>query len=356
MKTVLPLLRYYQSEHRRLDCQVVTPMFLGGADQEAQWRAEPFKALVRYWWRVTCNDLPGEKTSLEEEGRVFGRAGDERESRKSPLEIRLVPGHDTAAVKSPFQKMKIQHPEVDHGGKVDALGYLAGMGLVHYKNGIQHSYFPSTSAFQLLLQYPAALKKEIDAVLALVAVFGTVGARSRNGWGSFNISNPGLEGGQQAALLQSVTKSWTKGFQKDYPNCLGKDEKGPLLWQTEVCTTWEKVMVQLASAYIKVRAEKVGQDEKLDPGAGSFAERHLIGVPLTHHPIGKNKNDRHASPLRFCVRKKMDKYRGHVLHVPHAHSRNQSILKINEQIRTWEKIHRKLDALLKRAKYEECVA
>lgn len=29
-----------------------TPAFLGNAEQSAQWRTPPFKALLRQWWRV----------------------------------------------------------------------------------------------------------------------------------------------------------------------------------------------------------------------------------------------------------------------------------------------------------------
>lgn len=29
-----------------------TPAFLGNAEQQAQWRTPPFKALLRQWWRV----------------------------------------------------------------------------------------------------------------------------------------------------------------------------------------------------------------------------------------------------------------------------------------------------------------
>ena len=39
---------------RKLEYQVTfnTPAFLGNADQQAQWRTPPFKALLRQWWRV----------------------------------------------------------------------------------------------------------------------------------------------------------------------------------------------------------------------------------------------------------------------------------------------------------------
>ncbi len=32
--------------------EFLTPAFLGNAEQSGQWRAPPFKALLRQWWRV----------------------------------------------------------------------------------------------------------------------------------------------------------------------------------------------------------------------------------------------------------------------------------------------------------------
>ena len=29
-----------------------TPAFLGNAEQQAQWRTPPFKAMLRQWWRM----------------------------------------------------------------------------------------------------------------------------------------------------------------------------------------------------------------------------------------------------------------------------------------------------------------
>lgn len=38
---------------KKLEYQVsfTTPAFLGNAEQQAQWRTPPFKALIRQWWR-----------------------------------------------------------------------------------------------------------------------------------------------------------------------------------------------------------------------------------------------------------------------------------------------------------------
>ena len=39
-----------------LSLRMVTPAFLGDADQRGEWRTPPFKTLVRQWWRVRVSD------------------------------------------------------------------------------------------------------------------------------------------------------------------------------------------------------------------------------------------------------------------------------------------------------------
>ena len=53
-----------------------TPAFLGNAEQQAQWRTPPIKALIRQWWRVvqkahTPLDL---QRIRHDEGLQFGNA------------------------------------------------------------------------------------------------------------------------------------------------------------------------------------------------------------------------------------------------------------------------------------------
>ncbi|HNN87504.1 MAG TPA: hypothetical protein PKK14_08345, partial [Pseudomonadales bacterium] len=57
-----------------------TPAFLGNAEQNAQWRTPPFKALLRQWWRVAYAAEKQFKVNVAEmrkaEGDLFGVAAD----------------------------------------------------------------------------------------------------------------------------------------------------------------------------------------------------------------------------------------------------------------------------------------
>lgn len=366
--------RYYQRKPLRLSCRTVTPMFLGNADQDAEWRAAPFKALLRYWWRVMQPDHTSANDLFSAESRLFGFAGEGKESRseKSLVEVRVESRAESCKTKLPVN-LKVYHPEVDKplDKQVESLLYLAGMGLLKSQYDVRHSYFPASSEFQWTIDYTLNIEKEkrLQGVWALIKAFGAIGGRCRNGWGSFQVeSGLALSREEAVGVLEACTKPWQDAFKlkRDYPHCLGKDEKErPLLWKTEFKDSWYKIMHVFAEVYVAVRAKPVNGIPPLSPNGRDYAdERHLLGFPLTNHPAQKSPgwggSARHASPLRFIVRKRASGHQGFILHLPHAHSREMKFPNdtVEWQIEVWKKVHQKLDkldALVQRADYRDCL-
>lgn len=366
--------RYYRRKTWSLEAQTLTPLFLGGANQRAEWRAEPFKALLRYWWRLT--QRPGKESNYlrQEEARLFGSAGEEEgESGQSLVRVQ-VNSSSIPMAEDLRSSLIIGHPEVKSQDprrhqQVEALLYLANMGLLEPTCKVKppRSYFPPGSDFTLNFDCSQGERNELEKALALVQAFGALGSRCRNGWGSFRITSGGLGKDQALGLLHEFTHPWQEGFSQDYPTCLGKDEKGLLLWKTrEPRKSWEEAMMDLAKAYVGVRAQTVNGIGPLDAnGKTEPSERHLLGFPLTNHPAegrtrqGWGKEGRHASPLRFVVRGCPQVFVGFVLHVPHRFSDKMTegiaALQMDRQMAVWEKVHRKLDLLMDRAAYEECL-
>ena len=65
--------RFLNLEERIYECEVVTPMFLGGANIKiSEIRTQSIKGALRFWWRA----IYGKKYSLEEmkkkETKIFG--------------------------------------------------------------------------------------------------------------------------------------------------------------------------------------------------------------------------------------------------------------------------------------------
>ncbi|MEW6750602.1 MAG: RAMP superfamily CRISPR-associated protein [Candidatus Latescibacterota bacterium] len=358
--------RFYNRQTANLQCEVVTPMFLGGANQEAEWRAAPFKSLLRYWWRVTQHGAASPDLLRKDEGSLFGQAGDDDDSGKSLVRVLVVPADTAKSVNRPLDRLEdVRHDECERQQqRVQPLLYLAGMGLAE-ANGlrVKHSYFPAGASFEIHLDWPGE-DVQMKAVGALLQAFGAVGARCRNGWGSFRIQGVLVQPEEAAKILDGLTMDWTLALTRDYPHCLGKDGRGPLLWKTAVRPQWQEAMRDLAQAYIEVRAHEVrtstGMIGELKPGGGrnnTIQERHLLGIPLTNHGYGGG-DARHSSPLRFVVKKQGEGFRGFILHLPHGHSRQQMQGSSVNQQKVWQKVHDKLYALknMSRATYREVLA
>jgi len=142
-------------------------------------------------------------------------------------------------------------------------------------------------------------------------------------------------------------------FDHDYPHCLGKDEKGMLFWKTHIHKpTWEFCMKDLAEIYVSLRAGNSNkQISKLEVTTGNPPDRHLLGYPVTNHPVSLRNwgnQGRHGSALRLIVRKEADGHRGYILHLPHLFSKDMwpSDAKGKEQqIKIWRQVHASLDKL-----------
>ncbi|HLB30968.1 MAG TPA: hypothetical protein VJN91_05515, partial [Gammaproteobacteria bacterium] len=71
-----------------------TPAFLGNAEQQAQWRTPPFKALLRQWWRVVYaadHEFNVNVSDMRrEEGQLFGHAWleDDHDANSRPAKAR----------------------------------------------------------------------------------------------------------------------------------------------------------------------------------------------------------------------------------------------------------------------------
>jgi CRISPR-associated protein Cmr1 len=309
------------------------PSFLGNAEQRGQWRTPPFKALLRQWWRVAYAadhrfsvDVDRMRTA---EGRLFGAAADAN-SNTSRVRLRL-DRWDEGRLRSWQPLTNVFHPEVAvrRQGAVVGVGrdvgsdlYLGFGPLILRDN---RTAFKANAAIQA--GEDATLRFALDSkvgweesariakALALIDLYGTVGGRSRNGWGSLM-----LEPHDRSAALPPVSaeirRPWRDALALDWPHAIGRDEKGTLIWQTEAFGDWKAAMRRLAEIKIGLRTQfKFEQPPHRQPN-----ERHWLSYPVTHHPVrGWGERLRLPNSLRFKLRRDNrdeSKLRGVVFHVP----------------------------------------
>ena len=332
-----------------------TPAFLGNAEQQGQWRTPPIKALIRQWWRVAyaAEQLRGIDLSAmrRAEGQLFGVAADgEGESRQSALRLRL--GRwDVGTLKQWSDNTPpVRHPEVPRPvGSHLYLGYgpLVFQGNTALKSG---AAIQAGQHAELRLACPAAHDeaRHLQRALALMNLYGTLGGRCRNGWGSFSLAP--LEGTEPLAttLDASLTLPWRDALQSDWAQALGTDAKGPLIWQTEPQKDWSAVMRRLAGIKIGLRTQFTFSSGKNAPAPEA---RHWLSYPVTNHSVQPwGNNARLPNSLRFKVRPTPDgRLIGVIFHVPCLPP--TSFRPDRAAItRVWEQVHRHLDevARLKR--------
>lgn len=279
-----------------------TPAFLGNAEQSGQWRTPPFKALLRQWWRVAYAadrqfklDI---KAMRKEEGLLFGHAWleDDRDEK----------GNKVAARKSEV-RIRLADWSLGKLNQAPSIGQVA-MGKNQIPAVLYSGYGPVTpgprlkanaaiqSGAETLLHIAFPENAGIEQAIALMNAYGTVGGRSRNGWGSFELK------GEMSELKLSL-QNWQTAMTFDWPHALGKDDRGALVWQSSPHQKWEDAMRLLAQTRADMRR--------------AVPDRLMLSYPDTKATMqGWKKDDRVPNSLRFKVRTDNGKFVASIFHVP----------------------------------------
>lgn len=335
-----------------------TPAFLGNAGQAGQWRTPPVKALLRQWWRVAYAADHQGRVSVAAmrvaEGQLFGVAADrEGDSRKSRLRLRL--SHwKLGALKSwdGLEQSPVPHPEVERTGyKVGPHAYLAfgpldGRGGTKLSDKVNAAIAAKDEA-ELLIAFPENVEADrLRIALRMLNQYGTLGGRSRNGWGSFSLTPFDGSPAFPTVLTPSLTLAWKDALAHDWPQAIGKDDKGPLIWQTDAMPDWRAAMRRLAEVKIALRTYKAFEFPHARPD-GQVHPRHWLSYPVTNHEVfdWKRQGLRLPNSLRFKVRvDDAGKLRGVIFHMPCKPP--AAFAPNDEQLaRIWKQVHQHLDVL-----------
>lgn len=299
------------------ELRFLTPAFLGNAEQSAQWRTPPLKALLRQWWRVVWAAEHGFSNVIADMRRaerlLFGVASDgEGDSRKSRIRLRL-DRWDAGRLTTWESLPPVTHPEVKFPVGSDL--YL-GYGPLTLPKGAKGPALKAHAAIQagegagFSLAVPDA--PALEKVLALLHGFGALGGRSRNGWGSFVLTPRGDTG---ALTLDLPLRPWRECLDRDWPHAIGRDDQGPLIWQTAPHDDWKALMKTLAAVKIGLRTQFVFTTGRNAPHP---EDRHWLSYPVTNHSVQPwGGNARLPNSLRFKVRRLPGgKLAGAIFHVP----------------------------------------
>lgn len=366
--------RYIDTVDLKFDVEFVTPCFLGGADGNADIRVAPFKNLLRRWWRIANGHLSPEEL-WKKESELFGSTEKNQESGKifgkSRVELIIIDSNliFQKTNKLRFPNKMINHPEVKNPMSFET--YL-GMGPVFWnkeRKCSEYKLLPILEFAPARKEYDQYSKKEIAVperksclslsltvptseldcfvlILSYINYFGTIGSRSRNGWGSISIRNVMKNSNELVELfkikdIKEKSIDWGVLFdatcKKQYPSLLASDEKGLLCWCAPQRNSWADAMLDAAEIYSAVRTNfKLTGDNELH-------DRHLLGYPITHHeyhgwPV---KNTRLPSELYMKINLNQGKYRVQITHIPNLIPLEG--FTTNKQKEIWSKVHDFLD-------------
>ena len=346
-----------------------TPAFLGNAEQQAQWRTPPFKALLRQWWRVV--KAPQVRFNVvalrEEEAKLFGAASDDGEvkSHRSLVRLRLSHWEDGKMSRWPANEPFEFHREVGESGRKVGTDLYLGFGPLEYdrnsratrlgtskSSGQKRTAIDEEANATLRLMFPGDCESELRATLQLVAWFGSLGSRSRNGWGALQMAHEHLKPLTRTNLENRiVTRALAECLTAEWPHAIGEDEKGPLVWKTRAIGNWRDVMKELARIKIAFRTQFTFSD---GGQTASVGKRHIIAYPVTNHnPIAWGGKGRLANQIRFKLAKAADgKLEGVIVHLPckvpdelvnkPSQQDDRKFIRNNE-LAVWQAVHAVLD-------------
>jgi CRISPR-associated protein Cmr1 len=311
-----------------------TPAFLGNAEQSAQWRTPPFKALLRQWWRVVFASRPGSAVDLEsmrrEEGRLFGNASlSHKEGSK------VIADHSKSLV-----RIRLSNPK---GSEAWSLGTQQGVSPLQTGEDTSYAWFGLVNrgkgaadrsgikamhpegCRQLRLAVPLDDLDELTDTLMLINAFGLMGSRSRGGWGALSVD--GIEK-MKPSNMARYARELADCLRSDWAMSLAKDANGLCVWESVAdFESWDKAMRFIAFRRKSVRTALKAADLRAALG---FATR----------------SGRMPSPLRWKVLPSSNgKLVVRVFAMPHRIPDNAGTSLSSEKLATaWNLVIREFDA------------
>ena len=239
----------------------------------------------------------------------------------------------------------VRHPEVNQGSRdIPSDHNLAFGPILTAKKMAPIQALESTT---LRLGFDSRVKSadrlQIISALTLMNLYGTLGGRSRNGWGSFDLApldgTPALD----PLPVTAVFRDWKEALGCDWPHAMGSGD-APLVWRTQTMTDWRLVMQTLARIKIALRTQ-FSFAGHATPHRSPLG-RHWLAYPVTKHDVQGWKGLRMPNTLRFKVRLDgNDATRPYavIFHVPCKPTRDFAP-DLNAITKVWTSVHAFLDS------------
>lgn len=318
--------RYKNMDSVEFDIEIVTPMFLGGANTtDAELRVPSIKGMLRFWWRATCGIESLEKMK-KKEAEIFGST-----DQKASFSMRLEGLNNIKAINSnllPGKKFQVEGKTF----RIGIIDYLA-FGIRDNKKGYTRKHFPSGSQFRLQFSfYNKDYKQSILNAFCSFIDSGGLGAKSRNGFGSLCLEAKSRNGFDSLCLKEKYKKNMQ--FKSGLRKYLALSNNSKLFKGVNEYSKWEDALSEIGMAYKDAR---LSVEKK-----HVYDKRLLIAKPIVQTG---NSKERHAKPYFLHIKKHTNgKFQGQILFMPYEY---YQIEKHNKYMQVCKKVNEKLSELLK---------
>lgn len=322
------------------ECEVITPMFLAGADGKTpELRPPSIKGLMRFWWRAMNGHLPPKKLK-KREAEIFGGSG--KNEGRSKISIRILPKNILLGRKKQLPEHTIltnylkrvkqngQWIKTENKIKINILDYIAYGAMQYNKQErrilMVRGYFDVGTKFDIIAKYDKNNEPDILSSFNCFFKYGNLGSKSRNGFGSLNL----LDNNKFYDLNFKL-----KDLPDDLPPYTAFSKESCLFETKETCTSWDKALAEIGKIYREARLSLESPH--------NFEERQYISLPLIakgEKSITDFMKDNRKSKSYFLKVVKIDNsYKGRVLFLPSVYGlkedNNKSLInykKMNSEI------------------------
>lgn len=307
------------------ELQTITPMFMAGADGATfELRPPSIKGAMRFWWRAYYWGMnSGKKLDIksmeEKEGKIFGTTSNN--GRKSRFSIHLrKQGLRPTTKRFPSHLITVTTSRKTF--KMNILDYLAyGTYEPKIKDVFSREYLPAEQSFTISLniseetvkigETPINIKEEVIRSFYFLAVFGGLGAKSRNGFGSFTVMNPEVfsEYGCPYTYPFPGAKDLVefKKFNHEKPPFSAFSRGMKIFKLQKSFSSWDHCLAELGKNYRDARNSLERKHE--------YEKRQYIAAPIIAGKTQKSFLDRRAKPYFMRV-VKQNPFEGYIVYLP----------------------------------------
>lgn len=329
--------RFVNRDEYNLTCWFSSPSFLGGATKEdVVLRSAPFKSLFRIWWRIGfSNKYLNIKDLLLAESELFGSVGSDKNTAASKFNVKLYNDNNIVAENINLTDSKTKY-----------LGY----GPISNKSSMK--FLPVNKEFEIKVTIDKTANFSIDDFQLLVSLiyhFGSEGGRSRHGFGGlcFEVQNLKILSISQIAERTAISLENCFNSSYNFPHCLGKDEKGILVWSSvNKFKNYKEALFDIYDVY-GGGLEENRDDNSVLKFMHNVDKRVLLAWPAKLIGVFNNHTavTRVPSPLIFKIISYKDKpdCTYNIIHLPYEMIDKKSKILKDNQIATWKEIYSRLD-------------